>query len=261
MKRWGVRWIFCWLSVLITTACGHVLSSPTPTDESTDRVPTLQNFIPPSTDSPTSTIRPQITITPHQFPQPTSFRLATITPPPDIVAESPTCYETSVRSLICLGWVQNNHSEPVTNTIIHFYLLNTQGDLLAAEEIPTTLTVIPAQDGSPYRVVFEQIPQQAWSIYTEINYVEALQTEQYVPPDLQISWDAEKYQISGEIVTENTSSSMARIVVSIRNENEQLTGFRVVDVELSNQQAMFSLAITPLDGQPGEVRVQAELLP
>ena len=266
MKRWGVRWIFCWLSVLITTACGHVLNSPTPTDENTDPVPTLQNFIPPSTASPAATVRPQTTITPHQFPQSTSFRLATITPSPNLVTEDPTCYETSVRSLICLGWVQNNNTEPLTNTIIHFYLLNAQGDLLAAEEIPTSLTIIPAQEGSPYRVIFEQVPEQAWSVYTEINYVEVMPKEQYVPPDLQvirqqIDWADNGYQIQGDIRVEDSATARVRIVVSVRSENGHLTGFRVLDVDLVDKQASFALSIAPLDNQPGEVRVQVESLP
>ncbi len=265
MKRWGVRWIFCWLSVLITTACGHVLNSPTPTEESTERVPTLQNFIPPSTDSPTSEIRPQATITPN-FPQATGYRLATLTPVPHVIAETPTCYETTVRSLVCLGWVQNNYNEPVTNASIQFYLLNMQGDLLAAEEITTSLPIIPAQDGSPYRVVFTELPQQSWSIYTEINAVETLQTEQYIPPDIQITqsqidWVDGRYQVSGEIKANPSLVSRVRVVVSIRNELDQITGFRIIDLEEVDTTTSFNLNIMPLDGLPGDVKIQVEALP
>lgn len=266
MKRWGVRWIFCWLSVLITTACGHVLNSPTPTEESTERVPTLENFIPPSTASPTSGIRPQSTITPN-LPQPTGFRLATLTPVPYVIAENPTCYETAVRSLVCLGWVQNNYDEPVTNANIQFYLLNMQGELLAAEEVTTSLPIIPPQTGSPYRAVFTEVPQQSWSIYTEINAVETLQTEQYIPPDIQITqsqidWVENRYQISGKIEVDPVLVSRVRVIVLIRNESNQITGFRIIDLdEIDSTTTSFNLNVIPLDGLPGEVTIQAESLP
>lgn len=265
MKRWGVRWIFCWLSVLVTTACGQILSTPTPTEESTDRVLTLQNFIPPSTASPDSTLRPQTTITPHQVPQSTALRLTTITPTPNLTTETPICYETAVNSLVCLGWVQNYHSAPITNAIIHFYLLNAQGDLLVAEEIPASISVIMPQEGSAYRVVVDKIPEQTWSVYAEINYAEILQIEPYIPPDLQILRQQmtrldNGYQINGNVVAGDSEIQQVRIVASIRNQTGQLTGFRVMHVELVDSQGQFSLSITPLDGQMGEVTVQVEAI-
>jgi hypothetical protein len=262
MKRWGLRWIFCWISVLITTACGQ-FNSPTPAQENPERAPTLQNFFPPSTASPTRIVRPAASITPRY--QATASRQTTNDPQLAVLMGSPACFETAVQSLVCLGWVQNNQTVPLMNTIINFYLLNPQGETLSAIETEPSQTLIPAKGGSPYRVIFDKIPTEDWLPFAEIAYAEK------IPPELEPSevvslknqhtiWDGQIYRISGQIQASTDAVGQVRVIVSVFNARQQITGFRIVNLSLKNRQAEFMVSLVPLDNQPGTVVIATEVI-
>lgn len=255
MKRWGLRWIFCWLSVFITAACGQ-FSSPTPTRDNSDRTPTLQNLLPPSTASPIPPIRPLQTITPPYSA--TAMRLATIDPSLLIAVDSPACYETIVQSLVCLGWIQNQQDTPVTNTFITFYLLSPQGETLTVTTTHPVLSTIAPDSGTPFRVIFNQIPDTAYMPYAEVRYGEAL--DEQLPDveilDLKTSWDGTRHLVTGRVET-GTNLSI-EVVVTIRNADDKITGFRTVHLERDERE--FSVSITPLDEREGTVKVSVEVI-
>ena len=255
MKRWGLRWIFCWLSVFITAACGQ-FSSPTPTQDNAERTPTLQNFLPPSTASPTSPIRPLQTITPPYSA--TAMRLATIDPSLLIAVDSPACYETIVQSLVCLGWIQNQQDTAVTNTFITFYLLNPQGETLTVTTTFPVLSTIAPDNGTPYRVIFNQIPDVPYLPYAEVRYGEALdeQLPDVEVQELKTTWDGVHHLVTGRV--ETTTNLPIELVVTIRNTDDKITGFRTVHLE--RDERSFAISVTPLDEREGTVEVSVEAI-
>lgn len=254
MKRWGLRWIFCWLSVIITAACGQ-FSSPTPTQENTDQKPTLQNFLPPPTASPLPPIRPLHTATPML-----NARLATLDPSLDILVEAPICYETAVQSLICLGWIQNRQDTPVSNTLITIYLLTAQGETLTTVTAQPALTVIAGQAGVPYRAIFNESPDTAFFPYADLLYGEAAQPDPTAAVVLEeTQWADDHYQIKG--IVEGDGVQQVRVVLTIRNDDGYVTAFRTILVDLDEERATFNMRVAPLDGQPGIIEVSSEVIP
>ncbi|MCI0709824.1 MAG: hypothetical protein L0154_06640 [Chloroflexi bacterium] len=255
MKRWGLRWIFCWLSVFITAACGQ-FSSPTPTRDNAERTPTLQNLLPPSTASPVPPIRPLQTITPPYSA--TAMRLATIDPSLLITIDSPACYETIVQSLVCLGWIQNQQDTPVTNTFITFYLLNPQGETLTVTTSHPVLSIIAPDNGTPYRVIFNEIPDVPYVPYAEIRYGETLDEPLPVVEilDLKTSWDETRHLVTGRVQTGANVS--LEVVITIRNSDDKITGFRTIQLEQGEEE--FSISVTPLDEREGTVEVGVEVI-
>lgn len=252
MARWGLRWIFCWLSVLVT-ACSQI-ASPTPAPKTENRTP-LQGFTPPPTASPTEPLRPSYTVTPF----------GTMTRPvSDLALDNPVCYESVVQSLTCLGWIQNVGTTPLTDLLINIYLLSAQGYPLATIQATSPLTIVYPDTGVPYRAVFSQVPTEAWFAYADLQNAR-LVTDTALPEfpltvvNLQTIWDEAAYAVSGQLVNEaDTSASQARIVVAIRDINQSITGFRTLDLLAENEilhpdeSLTFDLQVAPLNQQEGE---------
>lgn len=252
MGRWGLRWVFCWLSVLVT-ACSQ-LASPTPAPKTQNRTP-LEGFTPPPTASPTEPLRPSYTLTPF----------GTMTRPlSDVALEDPVCYESLVQSLICLGWVQNVGTTPLTDLLINIYLLSAQGFPLATIQATSPLAIVYPDTGVPYRAVFSQIPNEAWAVYADLQNARIAEDSR-LPEfplkvvNLQTIWHEAAYEVSGQLLNEaNITASQARIVIAIRGSNRSITGFRVLDLLTENEllkpdeRLPFDLQVAPLNQQEGE---------
>jgi hypothetical protein len=261
MGRWGLRWIFCWLSVLVT-ACTQ-LASPTPAEKTQNRTP-IQGFTPPSTASPTEPVRPAYTLTPLGSTTPSSqtdqdedndFRLAPI-----------MCYESPAQSLICLGWIENVGDTPITNVLIDVYLLTPQGIPIETKQVIPALSVLSPQSGSPFRAIFQEIPTSEWSAYGELRQSETIPID--LPQNMMISivveglhteWTDQSYAVSGSVVNDRTVSlTRVQLIITVRGELETVTGFRVIDLLDENHELLpderlpFSVRITPLDGETGQ---------
>ena len=257
MKRWGLRFIFCWLSVFITAACGQ-FNSPTPTSDNSERTPTLQDFIPPSTASPSQPFRPLYTLTPPHGSS--ASRLATVEAVRGMMIEDPSCYETPVESLICLGWIQNTQEIAISDVVINFYLLNPQGSPLNSLQINPSLEIIPPNSGSPYRALFDAIPSEDWQPYVElIDFHESsIKTAALYPEvDFETFWTGRAYDIRGVVRARQLDVEMVNLVTVIRGQQGNITGFRTLKIELDNEGVgEFLVTTAPLDGNPGTVFIK-----
>jgi hypothetical protein len=173
-----------------------------------------------------------------------------------------------VQSLICLGWVQNTGDEPITNILITVYLLTPQGQPITIAETTSPLAFLSHGKGSPYRVVFQQVPAQGWAVYAELRAVETIPMN--APPAvvdlpvnaLETTWNGTEYQIKGNVVNSlEYPIYTLRVVVSFRDQQGRVTGFRVQDL-LPNTDSMkgtsFTLHGAPLTGQPNFVSISAQ---
>ncbi len=258
MARWGLRWVFCWLSVLIT-ACGQ-LASPTPAEKTQNHTP-LQGFTPPPTASPTEPFRPAYTLTP--LGSVTATRAASLEAAEVVTVETPTCYETLAESLICLGWIYNTGNSPITDIIINVYLLSPQGVPLATTRTTPEFPMLFPDSGSPYRVIFQVLPEGEWGVYAELDQnlvVETAPDDHTVPlmvHTIQSEWHVYGYTIRGQIFNQsNQPLSLVRVAAIIWRADRTISGYRMVifDSMSPDSEAIldFDFEIAPLDGQPGE---------
>ncbi|NDJ85833.1 MAG: hypothetical protein GYB66_08105 [Chloroflexi bacterium] len=233
MARWGLRWLFCWLSVLVT-ACAQ-LATPTPAEKTQNRTP-LQGFTPPPTASPTEPFRPAYTLTPLGDVAATQTLAEN---PVDLIdLDMPVCYETLAQSLTCLGWVQNTGAIPLTDVFIDVSLLSPQGHPLSSTEvIPAFLVLLPGT-GSPYRAIFERLPGPEWGPYAQVR--QAVPQPDYGEASHQVRLetrveDVQKYdlayQVCGVVINDHQELvTQIRVIVIIRSTDGILLGFRLVDI-------------------------------
>lgn len=186
------------------------------------------------------------------------MKLATIDPSLLISVDSPACYETIVQSLVCLGWIQNQQDSSVTNTFITFYLLNPQGETLTVTTTQPVLSTVPPDSGAPYRVIFNQVPDEPYVPFVELRYGETL--EDQLPKvevlDLKTSWDGTSHVVSGRI--EPSENYQKEVVITIRNADNKITAFRSAKLDSGEQD--FSISVSPLDHQEGTVEVSVEVI-
>lgn len=268
MERWGFRFLFCWISVFITTilsACGQ-LASPNTSTKATEQTPTLQVYSPPTITSP-PLVRPSYTLTPLG-----SSALSRNTDPNtalDLEVSSPTCYESAVQSLICLGWLRNNSSEFITDISLILYLLNADGKPLDFLETTIPLSILAPNTYSPYRFIFREIPKSPWFPYAEVRHSKPLDltdnsasiVSDLEVKDLQIVWEDTSYQVSGRVVKDKSYPlNEIRVVVVVEDQAANIVGFRVLDLsEISADEIIpFMIEVAPINQQRGKVSVIAQ---
>ncbi|MBL1135080.1 MAG: hypothetical protein HND46_07165 [Chloroflexi bacterium] len=263
MRRWGWRWLFCWLSVLVT-ACAQ-LSSTTPTPKPQTRTPSLQGFTPQATAPPTLPVRPVYTLTPfgNVATRRASQQLSSF-----IGVDAPTCYESAVQSLVCIGWIRNTGDDPLLNPLITVYLLTPQGQPIQITDTTTALSLLSGHTSLPYRVIFSEIPTESWTTYADVRGVEALVIDS--PPlivslsviNVETTWNGSEYLIEGEIVNDMRQPlESIRALAAFTTSSGQLSGFRSQEITLTDPdtgKVSFSIRATPLTGQPDQVEVMAQ---
>lgn len=251
MARWGLRWIFCWLSVLIT-ACGQ-LASPTPADKTQNRTP-LQGFTPPPMASPTEPFRPAYTLTPLGNPT----RLGT-PHNSNLDLQQPVCYETPTQSLVCLGWIQNPGNISLTDVFIDVHLLSTQGQSFASANVMPALEILFPQSGSPYRAVFQAIPTESWTVYanlTQAREIPASLVLRYLSLEVEnfeAEWSMLSYQVSGKVTYEGEHPiEQVWVVVTVWDKVDIVSGFRMLQLDWQDEILDFEMEVAPLNQMPGE---------
>jgi hypothetical protein len=152
--RW--RWLWIWVGVLVA-GCGQVWSSEgtrTATREPT--LPLLGYTLLPASLTPG--FWSAYTATPLIPPDGASM---IISPSPIALylnVTGPTCYETPIGSLVCLGQVYNMLDSPVEQVTVGVQLLARDGTPLTTGEALLARWLLPAGAAGPYRVLFDSMP-------------------------------------------------------------------------------------------------------
>jgi hypothetical protein len=207
--RW--RWLWIWVGVLVA-GCGQIWSSEG--TRTATREPTLPllgyTLLPPSL---TPGFWSAYTATPLIPPASTSM----IGSPAPIAVylnvTGPTCYETPIGSLVCLGQVYNMLDSPV-------------------EQV--TVGVLPAGSAGPYRVLFDRLPDGvvnarpiilSGQIAPDVGNPYANLTLQEVSGTFVI----DQYQVSVSIINLNPSAvGHIAVTMTLLDDQHRVTGFRQV---------------------------------
>lgn len=207
-------------------------------------------------------IRPANTLTPPYTPS--IARLATVEAGRESMLNQPSCFATPADSIVCLGWIQNTLDHPISNVLINFYLFGQQGQLEATTQIHPVLSIIPMQGGSPYRAIFPNAPQE-WLSYAEIadfKLLSSLTNTVANSPSIDYTaiWQGDAYRVAGTIQGDGNSDNLARVVVTVRDNENRVTGFRVVELPLTIERRAFEVSVATLDGNEGIVSVEVEVI-
>lgn len=251
MSRWGLRWIFCWLGVIVT-ACTQLVS-PTPATKTETPTPlsTLPFWLAPTLDQSS------------RGPTTPDTRLVTLEPTPILTIMPPDCYEQPNGTLICLGWLTNNSLSTADQVVVTIRLVTQQGILLDEVHLSPDIGVILPQQRIPYRAIFSNTPEMAWHPQADVEWLEPASIQQATlvllpPQDVDISWRGNDYAIMGSF-TNVTDELIQLIQVITTIENQQrLSGLRVYSFEVElepNDTFPFEVALAPLDGEEGMVSV------
>lgn len=152
-NRRGVwRWVWCWLSVL-AAGCGQgaMLTPITVSPSST---------LPGYTHTP-PTITPILRVLRTPSLAATVAHMATLNPsltPQPLTLDPPTCHETPVGSLWCLGLVRNSLALPVETVIVRIYLVTFDGNALSQNDTLIARSALRPGESAPYGVLFDHIP-------------------------------------------------------------------------------------------------------
>jgi hypothetical protein len=228
--RW--RWLWIWVGVLVA-GCGQIWSSEG--TRTATREPTLPllgyTLLPPSL---TPGFWSAYTATPLIPPASTSM----IGSPAPIAVylnvTGPTCYETPIGSLVCLGQVYNMLDSPVEQVTVGVQLLASDGTPLMIGEALLARWVLPAGSAGPYRVLFDRLPDGvvnarpiilSGQIAPDVGNPYANLTLQEVSGTFVI----DQYQVSVSIINLNPSAvGHIAVTMTLLDDQHRVTGFRQV---------------------------------
>lgn len=214
MGQWFWRWLCFFVGVLLTAACGQ-----SPSARSETPPPTLLRFTPVTASLPIgSLIRPPMTSTPSGLPA-----LSLI---------GPTCYETPVQSLVCLGWIHNPLDHAQENILLNLKLVDDNGDVIVSQNMSPVREWLPPQSGAPYRFIFADLPPVPVTPQIGLLTVRPARENTYVSLEVQritTEWDGKVYRISGQIHNKSpVIVSEVKIVVTVQDAAGSVIGFRTL---------------------------------
>jgi hypothetical protein len=185
-----------------------------------------------------------------------------------ILPDVPTCYETPVGSLWCLGLIRNSLTVPITEIIIRVYLVRADGTALADGQTFTARKTLAPGEFSPYGVLFSSTPEGfAGPVATLISARQANATYQVVVHVLESQWRDGAFHVSGSLVNANIAPlHRLSVVATLFDSTERVTGFREMrwpDTQLLDSGAAlpFEFDATPLAAGTSRVEVNANAEP
>jgi hypothetical protein len=239
---------------MILAGCGQVFSTNT---DSQTTVPLLGLTLPPLTPTPILRLLRTPTL------RTTSIFTRTLIPTPLPVAlESPTCYETPVGSLWCLGVVHNTLTTPVGRITIHIYLVRSDGTSLLDQQVTVARNVLAPGESAPYGALFNAMPADAAGPVAILVSTEATTDIKSVAVrNIQSEMQNGQYHVTGTLVNTDTKPlDNLSVVVTLYDAKGAVTGFR--QLALPTDQSLAPAASLPftldvIAQGPGTTRVEA----
>lgn len=200
----------------------------------------------------TPTPLPRLRRTPT-FSSATLIALTLMPTPLPLSVNMPSCQETPVGSLLCLGSLHNPLGEPISQLVVRVYLVDEFGNALAMREVATARNYLLPNESTPYGAQFEQAPSAYSGAVAEV--ARALRNTQPLPKlaveSLHSTFSEGRYMLSGELhnhserAVENLS-----LIATLYDEAGQVTGFRHLrlppdQVLLPKQHLPFQLSVIP----------------
>jgi hypothetical protein len=149
-------------------------------------------------------------------------------------AGPPSCYETPLGSLICLGQVYNTLEAPLENVMVSVTLLSHDGLPLADQSALLSRSLLPAGSLGPYRVIFDSVPAGYDSATAAIDAAEVAIDAEHRYADLELKQVAVVFNEQQFKVTVSVSNHSGQpvekltLTVTLLDRSGHVTGFRQV---------------------------------
>jgi len=176
-------------------------------------------------------------------------------------------------SVICLGTLRNLSERPyyVFQATVKLYeQLGTSQILLDEQPLAAALDIVPPGVRIPYRLIFPDTRRPVTTLMTQLERlteeIVAFNEDILILPEIEqltVRWRGNDYQVMGMLrnTTEDTLTTI-RIVVTLFDDAEVVTGFRVLHIEnalAAGESQWFSVVVAPLDGrEAAEVQAVAQ---
>jgi LysM repeat protein len=174
--------------------------------------------------------------------------------PPALPLEAPTCYETPVDTLLCLGIVKNILDTPLEQVLLSVALYAPDGAALVQVPAQIEQTLILPGESAPYRALFDIHPDDVAEVSAELRRAFLAQAVEarfvaLEARNVTLTPEGERFVLTTDLYNPDSDEARnIRLVVTLVDEQGHVTGYRVA-------QAGQSLA-------PGEtLSVQVEIAP
>jgi hypothetical protein len=188
-----------------------------------------------------------------------------------LMIDIPTCSETPVGSLWCVGLVRNTLSTTVAGVIVRVSLVTADGTALAQQDVLSARPLIRPGEWSPYGALFTAPPDGVAGPVAELIAEEAMpQSNSDVVLLVENLHDAPgansglAYHVQATIENPSGSPVRAVIVATLLDSAGRVSGFREIapDMPLAPGATFpIDLDITPLTAGATHSAVSADGLP
>ena len=233
---WLGRWLCCWLGIL-AAGCSVPAGHPTATLLPLATLPGYASVSPTRTPvwrlrlTPTRAVLLIVSASPAR-----ATLLVPFSTPLPITLDSPTCYETVVGSLWCVGLIRNPLALALINIRIRVTLVNADGLALQTAEGSSSRDWLPAGETTPYGVLFTTPPPvgQSGPVAEVLNADPAPTGATFsVMPltveTVQIDLNDTRYHVQAIIGNPGPHPAHLVAVITLLDAEDHVTGFRTVD--------------------------------
>lgn len=153
--------------------------------------------------------------------------------PPSLKLAAPTCYETPINRVLCLGAVENTLDHPIEQVKLVVQILRADGSVIADQTVEVEQSRIPAGLSAPYRADFDVTVGDVAASAAQLQRADAAAPDDrryidVVVEDQDVKLENGRYVITAVLRNPGPESARAiRLVATVRDAGGQVIGYRV----------------------------------
>ncbi len=170
------------------------------------------------------------------IPAPPSGSATPTSTPPTLKLAAPTCYETPINRVLCLGVVENSLDHPIEQVKLVVQLTGADGSAIADQPVDVEQSVIATGMIAPYRAEFDATIGEVAAASAQLQRADpALNLERrYVSIEVQnqdSSSDNGRTTVTATLHNPGTVGAQnIRLIATLRDAAGAVIGYRVSDV-------------------------------
>lgn len=186
--------------------------------------------------------------------------------PTTLLLTQPTCYETPLQGLTCMGVLRNTLEQPLKQITLRVNLVSKEGRVLDFRDVPLARMILDPGASSPYGVAFERIP--AGYIGPVVLMLNASQGKaralRLETRGAQMTLIDGMVRINGTVANrDSVTAHKIVLLVTLLDNRERVTGFRQANWAAekrlrAGESLPFSLDIIPQNSLTTHFEVSAD---